>query len=46
MRDLWAFLRVRKKWWLAPVIFSLVLLGVLSFTANHNVFAQVFLYPF
>ena len=46
MSDLWSFLKVRKKWWLAPVIFSLVLLGVLSFSAETNVFAQVFLYPF
>jgi len=28
VKELWAFLRVRKKWWLLPVI---VILGFLSF---------------
>jgi len=28
LRDLWGFLRVRKKFWLLPVIISLLLLGV------------------
>jgi len=27
--ELWAFLRVRKKWWLAPIIIVLVLFGTL-----------------
>jgi hypothetical protein len=27
--DLWAFLKVRKKFWLAPIILVLVLLGAL-----------------
>jgi hypothetical protein len=25
--ELWAFMRVRKKWWLGPIIFVLLLLG-------------------
>ncbi|MGE5351322.1 MAG: DUF5989 family protein [Acidobacteriota bacterium] len=25
--ELWSFLRVRKKWWLAPIVILLVLLG-------------------
>jgi hypothetical protein len=29
LRDLWGFLRARKKFWLLPVIISLLLLGVL-----------------
>ena len=29
MKDLWAFMRVRKKYWLAPVFVVLVLLGAL-----------------
>jgi hypothetical protein len=28
-KDLWAFLKVRKKFWLAPVIIILLLIGVL-----------------
>jgi hypothetical protein len=27
--ELWAFMRVRKKWWLGPIMIFLVLLGVL-----------------
>ncbi len=28
-KELWSFLRVRKKWWLAPIILFLFLLGAL-----------------
>ena len=28
-RDLWLFMRIRKKFWLAPIIIVLLLLGVL-----------------
>jgi hypothetical protein len=28
-KEFWAFLRVRKKWWLAPIIIVLVLFGTL-----------------
>ncbi len=27
--ELWAFMRVRKKWWLGPIIMMLLLLGLL-----------------
>ncbi|MEX2115769.1 MAG: DUF5989 family protein [Bacteroidota bacterium] len=27
-KELWAFMRVRKKWWLGPIIFVLLLLGL------------------
>jgi hypothetical protein len=27
IKELWQFLRVRKKWWLAPILIMLVLLG-------------------
>jgi len=27
--ELWAFMRVRKKWWLGPIMLFLLLLGVL-----------------
>ncbi len=26
--ELWAFMRVRKKWWLGPILFVLVLFGL------------------
>jgi len=29
IKDLWSFMRVRKKFWLAPIIIILMLLGVL-----------------
>jgi hypothetical protein len=29
LRELWRFLRVRKKYWLLPIIIMMVLLGVL-----------------
>ena len=29
LKDLWAFMRARKKFWLAPIIIILVLLGAL-----------------
>ena len=27
--EFWAFMKVRKKWWLAPIVLFLVLLGAL-----------------
>ena len=27
--ELWAFMRTRKKWWLGPIIVTLLLLGLL-----------------
>jgi len=29
MKEFWQFLKVRKKWWLLPIIIVLVLLGAL-----------------
>ena len=29
LSEIWAFLRARKKWWLAPIILVLMLLGAL-----------------
>lgn len=29
LKELWDFLRVRKKWWMAPIVIILVLLGFL-----------------
>ncbi|MDH3974027.1 MAG: DUF5989 family protein [Deltaproteobacteria bacterium] len=28
-RELWDFMKVRKKWWLGPIIMLLILLGAL-----------------
>ena len=29
LKDFWNFLKVRKKWWLAPIVLVLLLLGLL-----------------
>jgi hypothetical protein len=29
LRELWDFMRVRKKWWLAPILVTMVLLSAL-----------------
>ncbi|NQT95506.1 MAG: hypothetical protein HQ572_03560 [Candidatus Omnitrophica bacterium] len=29
LKELWDFMRVRKRWWLAPIIIILLLLGLL-----------------
>ncbi|WP_353958775.1 DUF5989 family protein [Zwartia vadi] len=39
IKELWAFLRVRKKLWLAPIIFLIVLIGGLLLAAKGSVFA-------
>jgi hypothetical protein len=28
LKEFWTFLRVRKKWWLIPIVFFLLLLGI------------------
>lgn len=37
--DLWDFMRVRKKFWLAPIIAVLLLLGVLIVVAQGSAVA-------
>ncbi len=37
LKELWDFLRVRKKWWLLPIILLLLLLGVLIFLTSNPV---------
>jgi len=39
LKDLWAFMRVRKKYWLAPIIIVLVLLGALIVLAQGSAVA-------
>jgi len=38
-RELWAFMRERKKWWLLPVIIALVVVGGLLVFAQGSVLA-------
>lgn len=39
IKELWAFLRVRKKLWLAPIIVVIVILGALLIAAQGSVIA-------
>ena len=39
LRELWAFLRVRKKLWLAPIILVMLVLGGLLVLAQGSVVA-------
>jgi hypothetical protein len=38
-KDIWDFLRVRKKFWLAPLIVTIVLMGALLFLTQGSVVA-------
>ena len=44
LQDLWGFMRVRKKFWLAPIIIILVLLGALIVLAQGSAVGPC-LYP-
>ena len=39
IKELWAFLRVRKKLWLGPLIIVMVILGALLIAAQGSVIA-------
>jgi hypothetical protein len=39
IRDVWGFLRVRKKFWLLPIILALVVIGGLLLLAQGSVLA-------
>jgi hypothetical protein len=39
IREFWDFLRVRKKWWLAPVVVFLLVLGGLLVFAKGSALA-------
>ena len=37
--ELWSFMRVRKKWWLSPIVFTLGALGLLVVGTNGSAVA-------
>lgn len=39
VRELWEFMRVRKKWWLLPIIVVMLLIGTLLVFAQGSVLA-------
>lgn len=42
--ELWEFLRVRKKWWLLPIIIFLIIFGILIVFAESSALAPL-IYP-
>jgi hypothetical protein len=39
LREFWSFLRVRKKWWLAPIVILLLTLGLILVLTEGSVLA-------
>jgi len=39
LKEFWTFLRVRKKWWLMPIVFFLLLLGILLVVTKGSALA-------
>ena len=39
LRELWAFMRARKKWWLLPIVVTMLLLGLLIAFAQGSALA-------
>lgn len=39
LKELWAFMRERKKWWLLPIIVVMVAIGALLIFAQSSVLA-------
>ena len=39
LREFWGFLKVSKKWWLLPIVFFLLVLGILLVTAKGSALA-------
>ena len=39
LKEFWTFLRVRKKWWLAPIVMFLIVFGALLVMAKGSVLA-------
>ncbi len=39
LKDIWGFLMARKKWWLAPLIIVLIVLGILVVAGGTSAIA-------
>ena len=44
LRELWNFMRVRKKYWLAPILLALALIGMLIAVAAQSGIVAPFIY--
>ncbi len=45
LKEMWAFLRVRKRYWMAPIVLALMLLGLLIVFAGQAGVISPFIYP-
>lgn len=41
LKDLWGYMKARKKWWLTPLILMLILLGLLIVVGTSSPLAPV-----
>ena len=39
LKEFWNFLRVRKKWWLVPIVFFLLIMGMFLVMAKGSALA-------
>jgi hypothetical protein len=39
LKEFWEFLKVRKKWWLMPIVFFLLILGLVLVAAKGSALA-------
>jgi len=39
LRELWGFMRARKKWWLLPIVFVMLVVGALLIFAQGSALA-------
>lgn len=37
LKDIWMFLKERKKWWLLPMVIMLFLIGILIFSSGSAI---------
>ena len=44
LQQFWEFLKIRKKWWLGPIVAMLLLLGLLLVATSSSPLAP-FIYP-
>ncbi len=43
--ELWDFIKVRKAWWLAPIILMLILAGIVVVFGHSTAAVSPFIYP-
>ena len=39
IQEFWAYMKIRKKWWLLPIVFVMLLLGILLAFAETSALA-------